>query len=130
MAATSGSQLFRDPEPVLESKQKHVLVIGAGLVGLASALWLQKFGHQVTIVDRDPPLPGASCAPPDPREVTGFLLDLRRTIGCSRLLSAPASGQWGHCCIASGIRALGCLPKDQRVKQPDGEVVALENLVQ
>lgn len=43
-----------------EVKRQHVMVIGAGLVGLCSALWLQKAGHRVTIVDREPPLPGAS----------------------------------------------------------------------
>jgi len=35
-----------------------VVVIGAGLVGLSAALWLQRAGHAVTIVDPEPPLPG------------------------------------------------------------------------
>ncbi len=46
--------------PVPETERRHVLVIGAGLVGLSSALWLQKTGHRVTIIDRELPLPGAS----------------------------------------------------------------------
>jgi D-amino-acid dehydrogenase len=49
-----------DLQPVAEAERRHVLVIGAGLVGLASALWLQRSGHRVTLIDRDPPLPGAS----------------------------------------------------------------------
>ncbi|MDQ6433921.1 FAD-dependent oxidoreductase [Mesorhizobium sp. LHD-90] len=36
--------------------RKHVTVVGAGLVGLASALWLQEFGHEVVVVDPSPPL--------------------------------------------------------------------------
>ncbi|MFC5387401.1 NAD(P)/FAD-dependent oxidoreductase [Aquamicrobium segne] len=36
--------------------RRHVTVIGAGLVGLASALWLQELGHEVTIVDPSPPI--------------------------------------------------------------------------
>ncbi len=46
--------------PLPETERRHVLVIGAGLVGLASALWLQKAGHRVTVIDREPPLAGAS----------------------------------------------------------------------
>jgi D-amino-acid dehydrogenase len=39
---------------------KKVLVIGAGIVGCSAALWLQRDGHQVTIVDRKGPGEGAS----------------------------------------------------------------------
>ncbi|TCU20410.1 NAD(P)/FAD-dependent oxidoreductase [Rhizobium sullae] len=46
--------------PLPETERRHVLVIGAGLVGLSSALWLQKAGHRVTLVDREPPLGNAS----------------------------------------------------------------------
>ncbi|WP_239025160.1 NAD(P)/FAD-dependent oxidoreductase [Rhodoligotrophos defluvii] len=48
------------PEPVSPGQARDVLVIGSGFVGLCSALWLQRLGHRVTIVDRDPPLPGSS----------------------------------------------------------------------
>jgi D-amino-acid dehydrogenase len=39
---------------------KKVLVIGAGIVGCSAALWLQRDGHQVTIVDKMGPGEGAS----------------------------------------------------------------------
>jgi len=39
---------------------KRVLVIGAGIVGCSAALWLQRDGHQVTIVDKTGPGEGAS----------------------------------------------------------------------
>jgi D-amino-acid dehydrogenase len=39
---------------------KNVLVIGAGIVGCSAALWLQRDGHQVTIVDKAGPGEGAS----------------------------------------------------------------------
>lgn len=41
--------------PGLTRPRKHVTVIGAGFVGLASALWLQEFGHEVVVVDPSPP---------------------------------------------------------------------------
>ncbi len=39
---------------------KKVLVIGAGIVGCSAALWLQRDGHRVTIVDGRGPGEGAS----------------------------------------------------------------------
>jgi D-amino-acid dehydrogenase len=39
---------------------KNVLVIGAGIVGCSAALWLQRDGHRVTIVDKKGPGEGAS----------------------------------------------------------------------
>ena len=40
---------------------RQVVVIGAGIVGVCSAIYLQRAGHQVTLVDRLPPGdPGAS----------------------------------------------------------------------
>ncbi|MDQ0470563.1 NAD(P)/FAD-dependent oxidoreductase [Labrys wisconsinensis] len=49
-----------DAAPVPEGERRRVAVIGAGLVGLASALWLARLGHHVTVVDRAPPEPGGS----------------------------------------------------------------------
>ncbi len=39
---------------------KKVVVIGAGIVGCSAALWLQRDGHQVTIIDNSGPGEGAS----------------------------------------------------------------------
>lgn len=39
---------------------KHILVAGAGIVGVSTAIWLQRAGHRVTIVDRQGPAAGAS----------------------------------------------------------------------
>lgn len=49
-----------DLAPLPENRRKHVAVIGAGFIGLCSALWLQRAGHHVTLIDREPPLEGAS----------------------------------------------------------------------
>lgn len=39
---------------------RHFIVIGAGIVGISSALYLQKDGHQVTVIDGRGPGEGAS----------------------------------------------------------------------
>ena len=39
---------------------KHVVVIGAGIVGICCALYLQREGCRVTLIDRDPPGDGCS----------------------------------------------------------------------
>lgn len=39
---------------------KTVTVIGAGIVGLSTAIWLQRMGAEVTLVDKDGPGAGAS----------------------------------------------------------------------
>jgi len=39
---------------------KNILVIGAGIVGVATALWLQRDGHIVTLIDKEGPGAGAS----------------------------------------------------------------------
>ncbi|MGE0522734.1 MAG: NAD(P)/FAD-dependent oxidoreductase [Variibacter sp.] len=43
-----------------DTVRKHFTVIGAGAVGISAALWLQRDGHAVTLVDRNPPGTGAS----------------------------------------------------------------------
>jgi D-amino-acid dehydrogenase len=40
--------------------QRHVAVIGAGIVGVCTALYLQRDGHRVTLIDRQGPGEGAS----------------------------------------------------------------------
>lgn len=39
---------------------RHVAVIGAGIVGVSTAIWLQRMGHRVTLIDRSGPAAGAS----------------------------------------------------------------------
>jgi glycine/D-amino acid oxidase-like deaminating enzyme len=48
------------PSRRLNLKPSNVLVLGAGIVGTASALWLQRDGHAVTLIDRDDPGQGCS----------------------------------------------------------------------
>lgn len=38
----------------------HITVLGAGIVGIGCALWLQRDGHDVTLIDRDEPASGCS----------------------------------------------------------------------
>ncbi len=38
----------------------HVLVAGAGIIGISTAIWLQRAGHDVTVVDREGPASGTS----------------------------------------------------------------------
>lgn len=38
----------------------HVAVVGAGIVGVSTALWLQRESHQVTLIDRVGPAAGTS----------------------------------------------------------------------
>ncbi len=42
------------------NKKKHVAIIGAGVIGLSCALWLQKKGFKVSLVDPSPPGSGTS----------------------------------------------------------------------
>ncbi|MEM8774988.1 MAG: FAD-dependent oxidoreductase, partial [Pseudomonadota bacterium] len=44
----------------MTSDAKHVVVIGAGIVGVSSAIWLLRQGHRVTMIDRSEPGEGTS----------------------------------------------------------------------
>ena len=44
----------------MSEAKKHVIVVGAGIVGVSTAIWLQRDGHQVTLVDREGPAAGTS----------------------------------------------------------------------
>ena len=44
----------------MERTGVHVAVVGAGIVGLSAAIWLQRAGARVTLVDREGPAAGAS----------------------------------------------------------------------
>ncbi len=46
--------------PVSGHDARSVIVIGAGIIGLCSALWLLRQGHRVTVIDPAPPLDGHS----------------------------------------------------------------------
>ncbi|MGB7205432.1 MAG: FAD-binding oxidoreductase [Anderseniella sp.] len=43
-----------------EINKKHVTIIGAGIIGMSSAIFLQRAGFAVTIIDKVPPGEGAS----------------------------------------------------------------------
>ena len=42
------------------TNQKHIVVIGAGIVGIGTAIWLLRDGHRVTLVDAKGPAEGTS----------------------------------------------------------------------
>ena len=42
------------------SRRQRVVVVGAGMVGVSAALWLQESGHAVTLIDRGAPGRGTS----------------------------------------------------------------------
>ena len=44
----------------MSERPKRVAIIGAGIVGVASAIWLQRDGHEVVLIDRAGPGEGAS----------------------------------------------------------------------
>jgi len=43
-----------------DNKKQHVVVVGAGIVGVSTAIWLARAGRQVTLVDRLAPGEGTS----------------------------------------------------------------------
>ena len=40
--------------------KKQIIVVGAGIAGVSTALWLQRFGENVTLMDRSEPGEGTS----------------------------------------------------------------------
>ncbi|MCP5087410.1 MAG: FAD-binding oxidoreductase [Rhodobacteraceae bacterium] len=44
----------------MSANPEHIMVIGAGIVGVSTAIWLQRAGHRVTLLDREGPAAGAS----------------------------------------------------------------------
>jgi len=44
----------------LSANKQKVAVIGAGMIGVATAIWLQRSGHKVTLIDREGIAAGAS----------------------------------------------------------------------
>jgi len=45
---------------MISDPKKHVAIIGCGIVGLSAAIWLQRSGHEVTLIDRAGPAAGAT----------------------------------------------------------------------
>lgn len=43
-----------------QTETSHTVVVGAGIVGVATALWLARAGHRVTLIDRSAPGEGTS----------------------------------------------------------------------
>ena len=39
----------------MTSKGEQVIVVGAGIVGVSTAIWLRRKGVDVTVIDRNPP---------------------------------------------------------------------------
>ena len=51
---------MRPFSPVNYVGNMQIIVVGAGIVGVSCALWLQRRGHDVIIVDRTGPASGTS----------------------------------------------------------------------
>ncbi len=47
-------------EKISSKKSKRVVIIGAGIVGVSTAIWLQRAGHDVVVVDAKGPASGTS----------------------------------------------------------------------
>lgn len=44
----------------MQQSSKSIAIIGAGIVGVSTAIWAQRMGHHVTLIDRDQPGAGTS----------------------------------------------------------------------
>ncbi|MDP4063834.1 D-amino acid dehydrogenase [Rhodobacteraceae bacterium IMCC1933] len=51
-AFTKGGLAAFGPDRMKVHTTAHVVIAGAGIVGVSSAIWLQRAGHEVTLVDR------------------------------------------------------------------------------
>jgi len=61
MALGTLRQIFTpESDRAMQHSQKTIVIIGAGIVGVATAIWLQREGHSVILVDRQDPGEGAS----------------------------------------------------------------------
>ena len=63
--------------PEQTGARKTVAIFGAGIVGVSTAIWLQRAGHDVILVDRAGPAEGASH-------------------GNGGVLSSQVTSIWGH----------------------------------
>ncbi len=44
----------------MTKNEKTVAIIGAGIVGVSTAIWLQRSGHNITLIDKSGPASGTS----------------------------------------------------------------------
>ena len=64
---------------------KHFTIIGAGTVGVCTALYLLRDGHSVTMLDREPP--GTGCSFGNGGLIqTGLAFRSPRRVSCVRFL--------------------------------------------
>jgi D-amino-acid dehydrogenase len=85
----------------MSAEPRHFAVIGAGIVGVATALYLQRDGHLVTLIDYRPPGEGASmgnaaviaAAACEPVAMPGILW---RVPGMLRDPLGPLAIRWGY----------------------------------
>ena len=49
-----------NPMASVSNSRKNIVIIGAGIVGVSTAIWLQRAGHRVTVVDPKGPAGGTS----------------------------------------------------------------------
>jgi len=79
------------------TKPRRIAVIGAGVIGLASAAALRRAGNDVTIIDRLPP--GEACSfgnSGGSRAATRFRWQRRAFYGRYRAICSTLSVRW-HC---------------------------------
>ncbi|MGB2167052.1 MAG: FAD-dependent oxidoreductase, partial [Candidatus Puniceispirillales bacterium] len=57
---TNARQIEKNKTKKNDVEAYSVIVVGAGMVGIAAAMRMQEYGHQVTLIDRAGPAGGTS----------------------------------------------------------------------